>query len=448
MRSIIFGMLLIPCVGTAAWAAQEAEQPATADSGDRELADRVRRLVGQLNDDRAATRDAAEKELLEMAGTAAGPSDQVLELIPTPTEEMPLALRDRVSRVRQQIEEVAAKASVIGTTITLDANQMPLADVLAAIHKQTGNRLLDKREQIGGGEGGAPATVTLNLLNDPFWPAVDLILDVTNLSVYNYGEDGLGIIVRSPDDGPRHGLAAYSGPFRMEVLDIQSQLNRRQPTRKSLKLQLEVSWEPRLRPIALSHPIADLAATDDAGQPIPVGQPEAVLDVEVATGTQAAEIILPFELPSRDVKRIASLRGKLKALVPGRQAQFKFTDLANAAGKTQTRGGVHVTVDAVRKNNAIWELHMRLHLDEANRALESHRGWVFQNLSYLVDAEGKRIEQGGYETTRQSPNEVGIAYLFDLPEGKGLEGLTWVYETPAAIVELPVVYEIKGIDLP
>jgi hypothetical protein len=109
-------------------------------------------------------------------------------------------------------------------------------------------------------------------------------------------------------------------------------------------------------------------------------------------------------------------------------------------------GGVQVTVDDVRKNGAIWEVHMRFALDESNGALQSHRDWVFQNLSYLLGKDGEPIENAGFETTRQTPNEVGVAYLFDVPEG--LHGLTWVYETPAAIVNLPVKYELKDIDLP
>jgi hypothetical protein len=132
--------------------------------------------------------------------------------------------------------------------------------------------------------------------------------------------------------------------------------------------------------------------------------------------------------------------------VPGRQVKFQFGDLEHAAGKSQRTGGVQVTIDAVRKNREIWEVHMRLRLDEDNHALESHRGWAFQNLSYLVDKDGKRIENAGLETTLQSKNEVGLAYFFDEP--KGLEGLTWVYETPAAIVELPVEYDFKDIRLP
>jgi hypothetical protein len=366
--------------------------------------------------------------------------------LPETSDKMPATGRDDLTRIREAIEEQTAKAAVAGTKITLSADKLPLKEAFAAIEKQTGNRFIDSREQADDAKADA-ATISLELKDEPYWSAVDQLLDQAKLGIYNYGgEDALSIVARDKEDGPRHGRAVYGGPFRMEVLAIEGQRNLRQPGRKSLQLQLEVAWEPRLRPIAISQPVADLKAVDEAGQPIEVSQPEAVLDVEVPVGTQAAELVLPFKLPPRNVTKVASLRGKLRALVPGGQVEFRFDDLAKAAGKTQRRGGVHVTLDEVRKNNAIWEVHMRLRLDEDNHALESHRDWVFQNISYMVGADGKHIEHAGFETTRQTQNEVGVAYLFDLP--KGTEGLSWVYETPAAIVELPVEYEIKDIELP
>lgn len=422
-----------------------AQQAASPSDDDRGLERQVSRLVGQLNDDRGVVRDTAEQKLLELAGTTAADSDRFLKLLPEPSDDMPLAVRERLARIRQRVEERVAKGATGGTTITLAADKMPLAEVLAAIESQTGNKLKDNRDD--NGEGNAVPPITIDLKNEPFWPAVDQILDQAKLGVYNYGgDDALAIVPRGDDDGPRHGVAAYAGPFRLEILEVQAQRNSRQPANKSLKLQLEVAWEPRLRPIAISQPAGDIEATDSAGNPLVVSQPEAVLDVEVPTGTQAAEIVLPFALPPRSVTKIAKLRGKLKALVPGRQAKFRFGDLAQAAGKSDRQGGTQVTVDDVRKNNEIWEVHMRMKLDEDNRALESHRGWVFQNISYMEGKDGQRIENAGFETTRQTPNEVGIAYLFDLPDG--IDGLTWVYETPAAIVELPVEYEITDIELP
>lgn len=444
MRSNLSAIAIV--LGLAITLTAFAEDVASS-RADTELAQQINRLVQQLDDDRAAEREAAETKLLELAGTTAAEIDRFLELLPEENDQMPLGVRDRLTSIREQVEDRVAKAAVIGTKITLSAKQMPLAEVFAEIEKQTGNRLADNRQGDAPDAAAMSGSVAIELKDEPFWPAVDQILDQVGLSVYNYGgTDALSLVSRPEYEGKRFGRATYSGPLRFEVLEIQSQRNLRQPERKSLKVQMEVAWEPRLRPIGLSQPIEDVTATTDTGATLSVSQPDAVMDVEVPDGTQAAEIILPFELPARDATKLASLKGRLRALVPGRQVKFEFSDLASAAGKSQRRGGVQVTLDDVRKNNAIWEVHMRMALDEANNALESHRGWVFQNKSYLVGANGEPIENVGLETTRQSRSEVGVAYLFDLPAG--IDGLTWVYETPAAIVELPVEYEIKDIELP
>ncbi len=326
----------------------------------------IGRLVGQLNDDRAAERDAAEKQLLELAGTSTAQSDHFLALLPKDNDQMPLAVRDRLSRIRQQVEDRVAKSATSGTTVTLAAKNMPLAEVFKSIEQQTGDKFIDNREEQPD-PGQKSPDITLDLKDEPFWPAIDRILDQAKLGVYSYGgEEALSIVARGNDDAPRKGRAIYQGPFRMEVLEAQAQRNLRQPNQTSLKLQLEVAWEPRLRPIALSQPVADVHATTDTGRELAISQPDAVQDVEVPNGTQAAEIVLPFELPARDAKKITSLHGKLHALVPGRHVKFQFDDVTKAAGKIQRLGGVQVTLDNVRKNSAVWEVHMRFALDEAN----------------------------------------------------------------------------------
>jgi hypothetical protein len=427
--------------------ARAAENDAASVQADGELAGKISQLVRQLDSDRSADRDAAEKELLDLAGSTAAETDRFLETLPEDSDQMPLAVRDRLTTIRQLVEDRVAKTAVVGTKVTLSAKEMPLSEVFAAIQKQTGNRLVDNRQQDAAEPGAMSGVLTIELADEPFWAAVDKILDETQLDIYSYGgEDALSIVSRGVEGGKRFGRANYSGPFRLEILEVQAQRNLRQPQQKSLRLQLEIAWEPRLRPIALSQPVEDLVAMTDTGSQLSVAQPEAQLDVEVPEGTQAAEIVLSFDLPPREVKRITSLKGKLRALVPGRQVKFRFDDVVNAVGKSERRGGVQVTIDDVRKNNAIWEVHMRLALDEGNPALESHRGWAYQNKSYLVGKDGEPIDMAGIETTRQTPNEVGVAYLFDLPNG--IDGLSWVYETPAAIIELPVEYEIKDIELP
>jgi hypothetical protein len=79
-------------------------------------------------------------------------------------------------------------------------------------------------------------------------------------------------------------------------------------------------------------------------------------------------------------------------------------------------------------------------------ALESHRSWIANNVCYLVDEAGKKYENLGFDSTLRTRHAIGFAYLFDLPDGP--QGLTLVYQTPAAIVNLPVKYELKDIPLP
>jgi hypothetical protein len=155
------------------------------------------------------------------------------------------------------------------------------------------------------------------------------------------------------------------------------------------------------------------------------------------------------------VQRIASLKGKLVMLVPGPLATFQFDKLPIAAdgpppAKAEERqAGVTVSVDQLRKNQAVWELRMRVRFENPGQALESHRQWPLANEAYLLGADGQPIEYGGYEQTRRTTDEIGLMYLFNEKLlGDRPEKLSFVYKTPSAIVELPVEFELRDIELP
>jgi hypothetical protein len=221
--------------------------------------------------------------------------------------------------------------------------------------------------------------------------------------------------------------------------------NLRQPQTSGLKLTLEVAWEPRLVPILVSQSLTDIRAVDEQGNPIAVAS-EGSLESPVQNGVSAVEIELPFAVPERNVQRIASLSGQLFALVPGRVEAFEFAQLEAAEDEEIRKGAVTVVLQKARKNAAVYELFVLVRFDEAANALESHRGWVFNNKAYLLDEDGKQKEPDGFETTRRTVNEMGISYKFVL-DGD-LSAYRFVYETPAAIVQLPIKYELKDIPLP
>src|SRR5215475_9815015 len=169
---------------------------------DPQLARQVSRFIGQLNDDRAAERDAAEKKLLDLAGTSTAQADRFLEALPKETEQMPVAVRERLARIRKEVEGRAAKAATAATKITLSAKDMPLKDVIAAIESQTGNKFIDNREQQGDPANAKDPRIDVELKDERFWPAVDQILDQAKVGIYSYGgKDALSIVMRDPADG-------------------------------------------------------------------------------------------------------------------------------------------------------------------------------------------------------------------------------------------------------
>ncbi|MCC7475925.1 MAG: hypothetical protein IT425_11045 [Pirellulales bacterium] len=432
---VLLGLMIVPIT--------RAEERPGKNNQAESLELRVEEFVKQLRGGSDAERAAAEDELIELADSSGVQAARVVALLPPDSDSLPPELRAQLTLIRKQIETRVANKATAGSTIRLSAKAMPFAAVLQSIERQTGNKFLDNRQNAD--EQGP--TITIELKNEPFWPAIDRILDNASLGIYGYGgEEALSIIDRGESESPRVGRAAYQGPFRIETLGVQAIRNFRQTESNALQVQLEVAWEPRLRPIVLAPSADDSSATLDSGEMMFVPSPEAVPVIEVTSGTQTAEIVLPFELPDRKAKSIESLHGKLRALVPGRRAKFRFDALPKPTGKPQEEGGVQVTLNDVRKNGAVWELHVRIAMPDATGLAESHRDWVFQNLSYLENAKGERIENAGLETSHQAEGEIGIVYLFDT--SADLSGLTWVYESPVSLIEVLIEYELKNIDLP
>jgi hypothetical protein len=402
-----------------------------------DLARQVRQLVRDLAAPELAKRDAAQKALIDL-----GPA--VLDLLPAPTDRTSAEEKQRLSQIRDRLQRAQAENSLKATTVTLQG-EMRLSEAFKAIEKQTGNVMIDYREQFGG-EGGDPK-LKLSLTNVPFWKGVDEVLDQAGLTVYAYPErDGVAAISLPEGELPRgKRQASYAGAFRLEALEMMSRRSLRTPTDQQLQLSLEISWEPRLEPIAIQHQLADMHAVDEEGNTLELDGDDETREAPVNPGEATAELMLPFKLPDRKVKRIASLKGKLLVMVPGRIETFRFDDLTQK-NVEQRKAGVVVVLDQVRKNADVWEARVLVRFDKADGALESHRQWIFANECYLETPGKERIENDGYETTRQTAEEVGMAYLFDLPNGP--KGLKMVYKTPSVVSLVPIEFEIKNLELP
>lgn len=397
-------------------------------------------LVEQLNAAALADREAAEKQLVEL-----GPD--VLSMLPAADARMPAETRQRLSRVRETLERRLADQALEPSRITIDAEDEPISSVLSKFAESTGNLLIDYRNEFG--QATDDLEVTFAADNLTFWEAFDEFLDEAQLGLYPYsGEDGIAIINRAAESVDRSGRATYAGAFRIEPQEISAQQNLRSEMSGTTRFRFEVAWEPRLRPIAIQQRLETLDVVGSDGEEISVsGGGQGVYEADVQAGMFTTEIDLPLESPDRSVEQIDRFAGRLNVMIAGANAQFAFSDLQEQSRLIEkSQGAATVTFERLRRNGSVWEIRVRVYYDETSGALESHRGWIFDNPAYLINPDGQRVAHDGFETTLQNENEVGMAYLFAIDAAP--VGWTFVYETPATLLTIPVDYEIKDVPLP
>lgn len=393
-----------------------------------ELRSRVAELVDTLDADQLAQRQQAERELL-----ALGPD--ALPLLPEVDDRFSAEAQQRLRRIRQTLQQQRAEADAEARTVRL-GSVASLDEALAKITSQSGVSLEVQ------GPADAPLQLSLGPLS--FWQTLDTVLDAAALDVNFYaGAPGqLALAPRSESRPSRTDSAAYAGVYRLEATAATARRDFRQPELDRLSIGIEVAWEPRLTPIGLNLPLDRVTATLGDGTEL---KPDAgQIDIAAHSQLPFSQINLPLPLPAGSPERIATLKGTLRAMLPGANEHFQvpLSDPPDAAAV----GNLTFVVEQVRANGAVHEVRMEVAFTEAGNAFESHRQWIFENPAYVVDADGQRLEHLGYQVYRQTSDRVGIGYLFDL-DGQ-LEGKTFHYETPVSVVQKEVDFELKDILLP
>ncbi len=426
MRSLSIAIIIALTTTIVAWA--------------DDLKPQVAGLVRQLGSSELRQRTEAEDKLI-----ALGP--QILDLLPAADASATGAQKqETLARIRQRLERQQAEQAAQGATITLHVKDKPFSEVLTELTRQSGNKFKDMRQRMG--QEVTDPKIGVDVDKAPFWEALDKTLDAASLSVYNFTSgDELGIVAPAENRAPRFGRASYAGPLRLEATQLAAERDLRNAGNAgSLRMTLEVAWEPRLRPILLKQPLDQLKAADDAGHSLVVAGGQGELERPVDVAGTATEFLIPLVNPPRTAKTIASFKGKLQALLPGKIEAFEFSGLKDAKKVEQQKASATVTLDESRQNDAAWEVRMRVRFDKAANALDTFRGWAFNNEAYLVGADGKPIKPSGFETTRQTEDEIGVAYEFDLPDGP--DGLKFIYKTATTLNSLPLDYEFKNLPLP
>jgi hypothetical protein len=416
-------------------AAQERGVPPKSAVGqseaDKELEAAIGKLTQDLDADRKAVRDEAEARLI-----AYGPS--ILDRLPALSADASDEMRMRFDRVRESLEKLEVKTLGSASLVTLKG-KLTGKDALAQISQMTGNPISTENAP------NLDTLVTTDFEEAPFWESVDDILDQLQLTVARVDGEQMLLQPRAKQAPIRSATAGYSGPYRLEPMEVHKNLRLHEPESSNMEVHLMFSWEPRLMPVYVKFLTESMKVQCDDGSTLQPKIGELENEFVPAGGSQL-ELEMAFALPDRAPKKILRWSGDIFVAVPGKLAKLEFSDLMKANNQKATIGSLAVVLEKARKNRDIYEILVGVSLKGSEGSSESFRGWSNLNDAYLIDSNNQRIEHVGWSTTRMNDNEVGLSYLFDVE--KGLDGCKFIYRAPASIVEQTHQFILEDIPLP
>lgn len=399
---------------------------------DTDLKSDVLEWVDQLDAPSLSTRKAAEKALIQAGADA-------LQFLPESKAGISIEASERLARVRKTLKAMRTETETRSDSISIRLNDAStLGQALEAISRDSGIEFdCDADESLPVTPVEAPLS---------FWHAVDLVLDQTELDINFYGGDRntLQLVGREADRPSRVDSAAYTGVYRIEPTSVTSRRSLNQPSMSGLNVSVEISWEPRLTPIGLTIPITQLMGRLDDEAVLRPQESGDTIDVATNSDIAFSEFYLPMKLPAGQPEKIEVLSGIIRALLPGKRQAFELS-LAQPSSK-KSIDAMTVQIEAVRRNGPLHEVRVGVQLQDAERSLESHRHWIFENEVHVRRKDGSRADHLGYEVYRQTESGVGIGYLFDLGDAAGES--TLVYESPTAVIPNEVAFVIQDIALP
>ena len=247
------GVVVVACLG---FLLEPSWKPLVAqtDTADAALRDRVLQLVERLDDPKPEARDDAQARLIKLGG-------KILPLLPDPAGVTSKERKERLEKIRAALQEAGAETKTGPSKVTIQAKGIRLSEAIQQLQKQTGNAITDLREQLGA-EVTNPA-FDLDLRDVPFHEALDKVARLAEVSINAFTGDGsIGITAGMPAKDP---LIQYVGPFRVAFKQL-TEMRDLQAGTATANAQLEVGWEPRLRPMLLTLKTEDLAIKDDKGR--------------------------------------------------------------------------------------------------------------------------------------------------------------------------------------
>jgi len=436
---------LMPCLAGSLARGGEAplSRPATgAASPASQPADGIpeaERLVAGLGSDNAMTRQASQDALIRM-----GEHGRPL-LARAIAQTKDLEVITRAEAALRQIDE----DRVVGSSyITLHLKDAEPRVALAEISRQAFAPLAvfpdDLLEQ-----GGLPK-VNLDLVRQPFWVAMRQFSGQTGLDLQPFNEG-----VRLMRSGMRaNGPSVIFGPF----LVVATQISRTQVIQlgqdgganggqSDFRLNLVAYSEPKLKVLRSSGVKLD-EAVDDLGNSLLFSGP----DNRGYYGGSAGYWQLSVQLawPEKPGSRIARLRGSENFTVQTKAKTIEIDDLPSAKEKTESLGGMVLTVHSFAHNADTWELKVSMKVNSLNSPGWAQIQQVFQTGMRVVDSQGVALDRRGMNS-RGTNDHVGnhlVDMTLQFAASGGRNPVKLVWEIPLETKDINVPFEFKNLPMP
>ncbi|HEU5115573.1 MAG TPA: hypothetical protein VFT74_02750, partial [Isosphaeraceae bacterium] len=360
----------------------------------------------------------------------------------------------RLARVRSSLETQEEERSLKASVVTIEGEGIRLTDALRQLQLQSGNRVTDLRE-VYGAEATNPG-LDLKIRDQPFFQALDAIAREAGVKTTAFTGDGsIGLMpdaeaglpdmigVEPPD--PLRWVR-YDGPFRVALLNIGATRDLATGSGRA-NVQMELSWEPRLRPMLLEIKSDELEILDDQDRTVLPDVMGESTSVPLRPENPSVEVNLNMEAPERDATRLKTLKLSGSVSAPAGLRRFRFSDL-KAKDEVQTQEKIVVTLVGSEVEDQVWKLSLSVEMPGEGQVFDSYQQGLFNNRLWLERADGSRFEHnGGFSSVNLRPGVIGFEYLFVDAPGK-LTDYSLVYETPSRVVSVPFTLNFEDIPLP
>ncbi|MBX3421230.1 MAG: hypothetical protein KF752_06700 [Pirellulaceae bacterium] len=425
-------------------------QSSTPVAGETVTYGQLRELLRDLESRELKLRDQAEVQIIALGAPA-------LQFLPAITAQMSGEMKQRLHRIRQALQQLDIHNYFQASTVTLAGN-LELSKVLEQMQQQTGNQI-----HTSPGDVASPQLlIEVNWDRVPFWKAIQDVMDQTFMGLGpHHSSDRQVLLV--PEQGPTLIEPHFFGPYRLDVQSVHTERFFASSIDGQMRVSLMLSWEPRLEPLFMRVPMQDVRAwvrsEADSGSTVKQQEndaqpntlllatnPDAAPEIRLNLGGCSAQFDLQFQLPDRQAQQLVRLTGQLLVSVPGGRHAYEFQKLASGGRQSQKYGDLSVTLEAFRRNGPVHEARLFVELGNPQDSLESYRNWILDSRPHLLDAQGKRLENVGFQTYSATGRGVGIAYLFQLQDDP--DNCRLIYESPSSIKQQTIEYQLQHIPLP